>query len=348
MYVTIKDIAKKANVSITTVSRVLNKEEGVGDETRARILKIIEESGYRPNAVARGLVTKKTNTLGLILPDISNPFFPDIVRGAEDASNKYGYNIILCNTDDSLEKEKTCINILKEKCVDGIMYTSTIQTHTEHIKNLTDGNIPYVLLDRYFNDKSKPIVYTDGKLGMYKMATYLLENGHRKIAYISGPKESITAGMRFQGYLKALDSYGIELNKKLVRYGDYKMKSGIECAKELLNFRNEFTAIICENDLMAVGALEVLNNMKIKVPDEVSITGFDNIFLSNVTFPKLTTVAQPTYDLGFKAAELLIIWMEVALQQCILWVSVSTTHVVRIESVVPVILYILNKFCNGR
>lgn len=307
MGVTIKDIAKMANVSITTVSRVINnKTEGMSEETRKKILDIVRELDYHPNSIARGLVTKKTNILGLILPDISNPFFPDIVRGVEDAANKYGYNIILCNTDDNIEKEQTYIKILKEKCVDGIIHTGTVNTKEVNLQMLSEFDIPYVLLDRSFKGTNAPAVYTDGEMGMYKVVKYLIENGHRDMAYISGPVGNVTAERRFGGYEKALAEYGISVNYDLVRHGDYKMKSGIECANDLLDSGKVFTAVICENDLMAVGALEALNGRGVKVPEDVSITGFDNIYLSKATFPKLTTVSQPTYEMGSIATTLLI------------------------------------------
>ncbi|WP_125154618.1 LacI family DNA-binding transcriptional regulator [Clostridium rectalis] len=307
MGITIKDIAKEASVSIATVSRVINnKSQGVGKETRKKILSIMEKYNYVPSSVARGLVTKKTNIIGLILPDINNPFFPGIVRGAEDAANKYGYNIILCNTDDNEKRERTYIQILKEKCVEGILYTSILNNKNKNVKLFYQHNIPFVSLDRSVDMKNVPFVCTNGEIGMHKIVEYLVQNGHAEIAYISGEKQIETSYSRLQGYKKALNKFGIPINEKIIKYGDYKINSGRACIRELLDSNETFTAVACENDLMAIGALEVLNNRNIKVPQQISITGYDNIFLTNVTFPKLTTIAQPTYDMGYKAVELLM------------------------------------------
>lgn len=307
MGITIKDIAKEANVSIATVSRVINnKEDGVGIETREKILNIMRKHNYIPSSIARGLVTKKTNIIGLVLPDINNPFFPGIVRGVEDAANQYGYNIILCNTDDNEEKEKTYIQILKEKCVDGVIYTSTLENKGENINLFYKYKIPFVSMDRNIKVDNIPFVATDGKKGMLKMVEYLLQNGHTEIAYISGKKGVACNYGRLNGYIEALKNYGIPIKEEFIKYGDYKVTGGIKCMGELLECSNKFTAVVCENDLMAIGALEVLNSKKIEVPREISVTGYDNIFLTKVTFPKLTTISQPTYEMGVKAVELLM------------------------------------------
>ncbi|WP_422446600.1 LacI family DNA-binding transcriptional regulator [Thermoanaerobacterium sp. DL9XJH110] len=304
---TIKDIAKLANVSITTVSRVLNgKFDGVSETTRKRIEKIAGELNYRPNRLARGLVTKRTNTLGLILPDITNPFFPQIVRAVEDTANKFGYNLILCNTDDDSGKERLYIQVLKEKCVDGIVFTTSTNPSAENIKQLIDFGIPFVLVDRYIDIDHLPGVYTDGVSGMYQAVKHLIEMGHEKIAFISGPKQSKTANQRFLGYVKALEEHGISVRDGLIKDGNFKMSGGQNAIKDLLACGEDFTAVACANDLMAVGAMEVLRQEGIKIPEEISITGFDNISLSNVVHPKLTTVEQPSYEMGQKATAMLV------------------------------------------
>ncbi|MCR4430943.1 MAG: LacI family transcriptional regulator [Tepidanaerobacteraceae bacterium] len=307
MAVTIKDIAREANVSITTVSRVINnKNEGVSKETKDKILQIMKRLNYRPNSVARSLVTKKTHTLGLILPDITNPFFPDLVRGVEDTANIYGYNIILCNTDDDIAKEKTYIKVLKEKCIDGIIYTSTIKSENQNVKMLLKYEIPFVMLDRLIDIKGVPYIYADGESGMYEIIRYLIENNHRRIAYISGPMTNHTAIQRFEGYKRAMAEAGLSPDGDLIMEGNYKMRSGYECMSEILKKKKKFTAVACANDLMAVGALECLRESGMKVPDDISVTGYDDIYVSNVVTPKLTTMAQPTYEMGCLAARILI------------------------------------------
>lgn len=307
MGITIKDIAKEAKVSIASVSRVINnKSEGVSEETRERILAIIEKYNYIPSSLARGLVTKKTNIIGLVLPDINNPFFPGIARGVEDAANKYGYNIILCNTDDDQEKEKTYIQILKEKCVDGIIYTSALKATNQNVELLKEYNIPFVSMDRAIDLDNIPSIYTNGEEGMYKMIEYIIQNGHNEIAYIAGTKGAPSNHSRLRGYKRALESHRIPLNPKLIKYGDYKLEGGKLCMEELLDSNTNITAVACENDIMAIGALETLNSRKIKVPEQISITGYDNIFFTDITWPKITTVAQPIYEMGLKAVELLV------------------------------------------
>lgn len=307
MNVTIKDIAKRANVSIATVSRVINnKSEGVGPETRERILNIIKDMNYYPSRIARGMVTKKSNILGLILPDISNPFFPDLVRGVEDTASNYGYNIILCNTDNNKDKEEAYIRVLKENHVAGIIFTSVIRKKDRNIKLLLESKIPFVLMDRNININNVPKVFTDNISGMYEMISYLIQNGHQSIAYISGPNLNSSTDQRLKGYKMALTDAGIPIDLGIIKEGNYKMDSGRTCMIELLKENKKFTAVACANDMMAVGALDVLKDRGIKIPDEISITGYDDILMTTVISPKLTTVAQPKYEMGCIAAELLI------------------------------------------
>lgn len=304
---TIKDIARMANVSITTVSRVINKKtDGVSDETRERILKVMKDLNYQPNRIARGLVTKRTNTLGLILPDIANPFFPEIARGVEDTANIYGYNVILCNTDDRPDKEELYINVLREKCVDGVIFTSGINPVSEHIKQLMDCKMPFVLLDRYMDIDSLPGVYSDGYDGMYQITRYLLEMGHRNIAFIAGPVHSTTAKHRYDGFKAAVGECGFSVDDALVEEGNYKISGGKEAMTRLIGKGKSFTAVVCANDLMAVGAMEVLRENGYRIPEDISITGFDDIQLSGLIEPKLTTVAQPCYEMGAMATRMLI------------------------------------------
>jgi LacI family transcriptional regulator len=307
MSITIKDVARRANVSIATVSRVINnKSDGVSDETRKEVLKVASDLGYYPNRVARGLVTNKTNILGLILPDITNPFFPSIVRGVEDTANKYGYNIILCNTDNSSEKEKTYIKILKENKVDGIICTSVAGSNDDSFKLSPNDKIPFVWLDRNLRETKAPMVYTDGVYGMCQIVDYIIKQGHKKIAYISGPKLNFSAEQRFKGYLKAINEAEIDVNNDLIKEGNYQIQDGNKCMMDIIESGEEFTAVVCANDLMAIGAIEALKSRGIRIPYDVSVTGYDDITISSITYPKLTTVAQPIYEMGCLAVDLLI------------------------------------------
>ncbi|EIV99403.1 LacI family DNA-binding transcriptional regulator [Thermoanaerobacter siderophilus] len=305
MAVTIKDIAKLANVSITTVSRVINnKSEGVSEETRNRILQLVKELGYQPNAIARGLVTKKTKTIGLIIPDISNPFFPDIARGVEDSAHIYGYNVFLCNTDDNLEKESEYINALKEKYVDGIIFTSSSIPKHEHITDLIKSGIPVVIMDRRIDSEDIYGVFLDNYEGGYIATKYLIDLGHKRIGCITGPLYISNAIERLEGYKRALVDNEIEVDNRLIFEGDYKINSGIIGAEKLLE--HEVTAIFASNDLMAYGAYKAIRSYGYKIPDDISVVGFDDIQLSQILEPQLTTIRQPAYDMGLTAARMLI------------------------------------------
>lgn len=308
MGVTIKDIAKIANVSITTVSRVLNnKSKGVSDQTRKRILEIVEEYNYVPNAVAKGLVTKKTNILGLIIPDITNPYHPEIAKGVEDTANEYGYNIILCGTNSDIQKENSYIRILKEHYVAGIIYNSNINVTDSTINLLNSYNIPFVFVENDTEHKEIMRVYTDGQEGMEKLTKYLIKMGHKKIAYLAGPKNSYNTEKRLLGYKYALESEGIPIDDKLIKHARISNRSnGYELTKELLKEKRQFTAIACFNDLMAVGALQKLKERGIQVPVDISLTGYDNVYVTKITTPKITTVEQPAYEMGCEAAKILI------------------------------------------
>ncbi|OWZ83028.1 LacI family DNA-binding transcriptional regulator [Natranaerobius trueperi] len=305
---TIKDIASRVGVSITAVSQVLNnKEVGIKKETKEKILETARELDYKPNYLARGLITKRTKTIGLIIPDITNPFFPQIVRAIEDTANKMGYNMILCNTDDNLDKEQLYLDILKEKCVDGIIFTSSTESTLKHEDLLSKIKSPLVLLDRGITgDIRIPKVYTHGYNGLLLGVNYLVEKDHKKIGFISGPETSVTAKERLKGYRSSVEENGLETKSEWIYYGDYKVETGEKAVKELLNRDPEITAIISANDLMAVGAMREIKNHGLRVPEDISVIGFDNIQISRFVDPALTTIAQPSYRMGELATELLI------------------------------------------
>lgn len=310
MAVTIKDIARLAKVSTTTVSRVINhKSEGVSEDTRKKILDLVKELNYQPNALARGLVTKKTKTIGLIIPDISNPFFPDIARGVEDSANRQGYNVFLCNTDDNLDKESEYINALKEKYVDGIIFTLASIPKYEHILDLIKSGIPVVMMDRLIESKDIKGVFLDNFQGGYIATKHLIELGHTKIACITGPLQTKTAIERYEGYQKALMDAKIELDKSLIIESDYKMDGGIKAAEQLLK-KKQMTGLFACNDLMAYGAYKAIKACGYKIPEDVSIVGFDDIQISQMLETQLTTIKQPTYDMGVSAAKMLISLIE--------------------------------------
>lgn len=266
---------------------------------------VIDEYNYRPNALARGLVTRQTKTIGLIIPDISNPFFASTSRGIEDMAKKGGYTVIFCNTDDEKDKEEEALNVLKEKQVDGIIYTPTSQTHSDDIvKRCIKASIPIVVLDRVLKNDKIYMVYLDNMLGGFLATQYLLQKGHRKIGCITGPRNVHNSKHRFQGYQQALSEAEIEIDQDLIFEGNYRIDSGFKGACKLID--RGATAIFACNDMMAYGVYKAASSRGFKIPDKLSISGFDDIYTSEILQPSLTSVKQPAYDMGVAASDILI------------------------------------------
>ncbi|KAB3530063.1 LacI family DNA-binding transcriptional regulator [Alkaliphilus serpentinus] len=292
----IKDVAKKAGVSISTVSRVVNESKVVKSETQQRVMDAIRELGYKPNAIARSLKIKNTKTIGIMIPDISNQFFPEVVRGVEDIANMYKYNIFLCNTDRDRDKELQYFDALEEKQVDGIVLMGNEVAEDLYTKiKLT--NIPVVLIGADYIDV--PSVSIDHVKAGKAMVKYLIKKGHKHIGLLTGKVTDPAYGVaRLEGYKMALEEDGIEFKEELVIEGDLRYKSGYEGAKMLLDLKEPPTAIFAATDEMAIGVLRAAQEMGIKIPEELAIVGFDNLDISEKLFPSLTTVAQPMYELG--------------------------------------------------
>ena len=310
MRLTIKDIARECNVSITTVSRVLNnKTESIGAKTVERVKQKIDELGYRPNSLARSMVTGQSNTIGLVIPDVRNPFFSELARGVEDFMNTVQYGVFLCNTDSSMEKEHQYINLMKGKISDGMIFTT--QNNYElpkYFSDLIKNDYPMVLIERYIDGiKNIPGIYLDNRGGAKKLCNFILDKGHKKIACITGPNETTNARMRLEGYKDALKDSGISIDESIIVEGNYRYSGGYNCMKMLLEEnRNDFTAVFACNDMMAYGAYKAMEEKNISVPQDISLAGFDNIKYPDVFKPKLTTVELPSYDMGWKAAEILM------------------------------------------
>jgi LacI family transcriptional regulator len=306
MKLTIKDIARLAGVSTATVSMVINKkDERISAETKKRVLEVIEEYNYVPNRVASSMVTKNTKSLGLVLPDIANPFFPGLARGVEDRANKDNWNIILCNSDNDADKENRYLEMLQEKMVDGIILTSAKQDLSK-ASVLKKISVPIVTLDRDINDvQHVGLVKTDNVKGAYDAVRHMLDRGYRKILHLSGPLSVYTAQSRYKGYLQAYADSGVKHPKEDVFQGSFSYESGYTMTNALLEKGIEFDGLFCGNDLMAFGALKALAEHDICVP-EVGVVGFDDIYFSALITPPLTTVHQPVYEMGYMAADVLI------------------------------------------
>lgn len=309
MAVTLKDVARAAGVSATTVSRVVNnRATGISDAKREEIRLLIGEMGYFPNSIARGLVTKRTNVLGLILPNIVDPFFAEIARGAQDTAEKMGYITLLINSDDDRQKEKSAMRLLKDQCVDGMMlYASGKLREVEWqvLKSFSDPT-PVVLLGHNLGTIQAPSVYLDYRKGMGKMTAYLIEKGHRSIAYLAGMNTLPEFNEGVSGYIAAQVRSDIKLNRNLICNGDFTLDGAKLAIFHLLDSGNDFTAVLCENDMMAAGVLEALEERGIGVPGGVSVAGFDNTFFSRFTSPKLTTLGFPKYEMGCEAVRLVL------------------------------------------
>ncbi len=302
---TIEDIAQKAGVSTATVSRVLNNKPDVNDETKKKIEKIIKEEDYMPNGIARGLAKNKTLTIGLIIPDISNPYFPEIVRGSENQSKKMGYSLIFCETQNNKKEEKRSIDLMRSKRVDGILLSLSKNNKQELIK-LQEDQFPFVQIDRFIPEIQSSCVIINNVNAACKAVNYLIKKGHKKIAHVTGDLKTQTGIKRKEGYQKVIQENNLKIKNKWIKQGDYTKKSGYESMKSLLDLSEKPTAVYFANDLMALGGYKAAEEKNFKIPDNISIVGHDNIDIASLIKPALTTVAQPMYKLGIEAAKLLI------------------------------------------
>ncbi|MBS4204464.1 LacI family DNA-binding transcriptional regulator [Lederbergia citrea] len=303
---TIKDIAAKSGVSISTVSRVLNrKEEGMSQETREKVLQVIEELNYQPNLFARGLITKQSKLLGLVVPNIQNPFFPELCRGAEDEANRHQYSLIICNSDDNAAKEESYLRLLNEKQVDGILLSSGDNLSVLTEKQLEYGKTPFVLMDRGGDSGKYNSIFVDNEKGGYLAGRHLIELGHRKVACIIGSENLRNSNERLAGFRRAMMEVGMELPDDHIINGEFHIEPAYKQSKEFLENKN-VTAIFTCNDLMACGVYQAASELGMKIPDDLSIIGFDDIPLVSALIPKLTTIRQDIYNMGRRAAKMLI------------------------------------------
>ncbi|MFC0562002.1 catabolite control protein A [Halalkalibacter alkalisediminis] len=305
MNTTIYDVAREAGVSMATVSRVVNGNPNVKPATRKKVLEAIERLGYRPNAVARGLASKKTTTVGVIIPDISSIFFAELARGIEDIATMYKYNIILCNSDQNQDKEIHLINTLLEKQVDGIVFMGGHITE-EHVDQFKRSPVPVVLAATLDSNKEIPSVNIDYKQAVYDAITHLIEEGHKRIGMLSGTLDDPVNGyQKFSGYREALENAGISFEEELIAIGDYTYDSGIDAMQTFLELKEKPTAIFASTDEMALGVIHGAQDQGYSIPNDFEVVGFDNTRLATMVRPTLTTVVQPMYDIGAVSMRLL-------------------------------------------
>lgn len=266
----------------------------------------MRELNYQPNLLASALMTGKTKTIGLLVPDISNPFFAELCRGVEDAGADAGFNVVICNTDENLAKERQHINLLRQKGIDGIIFASA-EMGGENIVDLQKSNYPVVLLARGVDGLDLTSVSVDDFEGGYLAAQHLLTLGHKRVALFAGPLRTKPALFRQKGFEAAMEQAGLKVDPDLVDSGPFTIASGMLQAERLLARTSRLpTGIVAGNDLIAIGAIKVLRRHGVRIPDDLSVVGFDRTTLAEAFDPELTSVAQPVGQLGRRALELLV------------------------------------------
>ncbi|MGE5620402.1 MAG: LacI family DNA-binding transcriptional regulator [Sphingomonadaceae bacterium] len=303
---TIKDIAALAGVSPATVSRVLSGHITVKDETRRRIEEAVQRLDYRPNFLARSLVLKETKTIGVVIPDILNPYYSGLVRGVEDEAQRVGRSVVLCNTDNKVGKETSYLELLEYRHVDGIILVSAGHSG-EHLQGLLDRKIPLVLASRRLDGVEVDTVAVDNTGGAYEATRHLIQLGHRRIAMIAGNLFLRTGQERLEGYRRAHSEAGIPIDEKLVvTKGSFQFQEGYAVMRNLLRRSYPPTAVFAANDILAMGAISAVQSQGLSVPKDVAVVGFDGIRFGELLNPRLTTVSVRTYEMGRMACRLLI------------------------------------------
>jgi LacI family transcriptional regulator len=304
---TVRDVARRARVSVSTVSHVLNRTRFVSDTLRERVLAAARELDYTPNAAARMLTLKRSDTLGLIVADISNPFFAYVARGVEDVAQAHGYTVVLCNSDEDVDREAASLRVLHARQVDGLLLASAGRADA-YLARLVRAHFPIVLVDRDLPELGAPAVLLDNAGAAYMAVRHLIGRGHRRIAMVSGRAAISTTTERIAGYMRALREAGLKVEPRLIVSGESTSIGGAEATHAVLDVEPRPTAIFSGNNLMSIGALQAIAARRLRIPDDVALVGFDDFPFpwSDAFRPRLTTVAQPTYELGRTATEMLL------------------------------------------
>lgn len=299
-------IAKRAKVSLGTVSHVINGSAVVRERLKERVLKAIEELGYQPSQLARGLRRDYTNMIGMIIPDITNPFFPALVRAAEDIAFSHQFRLVLCNSDNHPEKESSYWSEIQSYLPAGLLLIPAVDSKL-HDQPFRNGRVtPVVCIDRKPTGWKGDVIRANNEGGSYAATRHLIDLGHRKIATITGPPHLATSAERLRGYRRAMKEAGIAVPSSYIEKGNFDRPSGFEAGLRLLRPASRPTAVFSGNDLMAMGSLLAVRELGLRCPDDVSIVGFDNLDATELLLPPLTTIDQPAYRLGATAMELLI------------------------------------------
>lgn len=303
----IAEIAAICKVSKATVSRVINNNpQGVGEETRARVLKTIQQLNYRPNALARSVATSRSGMMGVVVPDVSNFFYPKLIRGITDCMDTEGYSVIVANSDYDPKREAEQLLSMVDKRVDAIMLCSGV-SNKEFLTRFRKYHIPMGLVGRTFDSSLSDVsISSDNVKGAMKSVEYLLHSGNRRIVYVEGNHNVSGAGQRMEGYRKALTEAGIPVREELILHGEYSIDYGREAVIQLLKSKVQFDAIMTGSDLIAIGIVFQLLQSGVRVPDDVEVLGYDNIELASVINPPLSTISKPHYDMARHVAKQLL------------------------------------------
>lgn len=298
--ITIKDIARELGVSINTVSRALNNKPDVSDETRQRVLDTADRLGYVPNTLARSLVAGETCTLGLICSDLVNPFYARIAQGVEETARADGYTTIIASTNEENDAERRAVNLMRSKRVDGMLISPT-QLSYEHIARLIQEHIPFILVNRHIDEFQTGYVVNNNQHGAYQAVQHLVSLGHRRIAHITGPIRISSVKERISGYVQALENNGIPFDESLVIHSDLTLESAYQIVFKLLRAENRPSAIFTYSDHLAIGAIKAIRELKLSIPGDISLVGYDDIEYAQFLDVPLTTVRQPMYEIGQRA-----------------------------------------------
>src|ERR1035437_7066423 len=326
---TIVEVAKRASVSIATVSNVIRGTKRVSPKLQERVQAAIKELDYSPNAIARGLKVNQTRMLGMVLPDMTNPFFPGIIRGAEDTAFDRDFFLMTANTDEQIGRERRILSALRSYRVDGILLAAAPGSDTSHIKSTIAAGVSVVFLDRPVAGIEADAVLLDNVRGAREGVRHLLQLGHRRIAISTGPLKLQNARERLRGYEEALRESDIPVDQKLVLQGDYRLESGHRLAVELIKKHQDATAVFVCNGVMTVGVLNAFEELNVQYPKDIALATFDDLTLDHSSHSHLTAVIQPSYEMGARAATLLMDRIEGRLTGDSVVVRVVPTLVIR-------------------
>lgn len=302
---TSRDVARKAGVSVATVSRVLNSSPLVTESARRKVLRVVKQLNYHPNRAAQRLRAGRSRVIGLIISDIQNPFFTSVVRGIEDVAYQHGYSLVLCNSDEDPEKQALYVNVMRSEEVAGVILATASRANPQ-VEELLAYHIPVIAIDRQIATRKVDAVLVRNIDGAYNAVTHLLTLGHRRIGYVGLPLTRTPGRERYEGYQRALREHKLAVNHNFVRISDAKQQGGYASTCDLLAAAPSVTALFVANNLMTLGALQAIRESGLQVPGDISIVGFDDTAWASLLQPPLTAVAQPTYELGHRAAELLL------------------------------------------